>query len=256
MYKLFDIVFYTVFAAIFIVVGYKIANVFGEDEVSQIGQAVSYYTGEEFSENINVWVDNPNKVHDNLLLLSTYTKENTPFVLVDNQGEVLHKWKFDFDSELDLEEFKNDTIFLTGSEKPDVKMLFWGVDSHLYEDGSLIGIAAITTKFNLGMFNYSKLVMLNKESKVLWSKYGKFHHEIEVFDDEIIVISTELIEDVKPLNFVSDKNKQKIVFMDNYVNKFSKNGKLLEKTSVYEAFMNSDFYNYLNVTEKAVSFFL
>lgn len=251
--KFIEGLFYFVFACVFVFIGFLVGNVITVDDVLKVKEEIKNYSGEEFYEGLTVWHDQPEKVHDKHILLSVYTKKDTPSILVDSKGNILNKWKFDFESHLDSDEFKKDSKFLTGEEMPDSNLPFRFTESHMYPNGDLLGIAIITTIFTHGMYDYGVLVMLDKDSNILWSKYGKYNHEAEMLKDgSVNVLESKLIDDFKGFNYT--KEGSEVAFIDTIINTFERDGTISRKFSVYESFMKSEFRHYINVLSFASKF--
>jgi len=101
--------------------------------------------------------------------LNLYTSGHAPeALLVDMQGQVLHRWKKDF-----LEVWPDFPPELT---TPGLQ--YWR-RAHLFENGDLLAIHE-----GLG------IVKLDRDSNVLWARANRAHHDLEVVSDGRIYVLT------------------------------------------------------------------
>ena len=152
------------------------------------------------------------KAEDGYLLLSGVSKnyKEPEVLLIDlSKNKKIFSWKFDVDK---FPDFRNKQLDTFQMKHP-----------FLFKNGDL-----------LFKDQYGPLIRFDKCSKIKWVKKGKYHHSIEVDDDENIWTS----------NIIENKN-----FKDDSIEKISPEGKILFKKSVFEI-LKENYLENLIVTAK------
>ncbi len=129
-------------------------------------------------------------------------------VLMDMEGEVLHRWTYDLSADLDPADAK---VLKTRFRK-----------AHLYPDGGLAVVYG----------GHAWLARLDKDSKLLWKVKGGFHHDLEIQPDGTIFAIGSASHVVERIN------KKKPVIED-FIVQLSADGEELQRLPVLEAIENS-----------------
>ncbi|MDB5017638.1 MAG: Arylsulfotransferase, partial [Mucilaginibacter sp.] len=170
-----------------------------------------------------------NYIDSNYLLLSTYDRKQDQSIVrlirLSDQ-KTIHQWKPDFDQIKKFTEKENS--FWRDTNKYDVRLFH----PLLSSDGSII--------FN---DNLSPLIKINKNSKLVWTVNGSFHHSLE-FDAEGNIWAPSVIPNSKFLSKVS------VGYMDYAITKISPDGKLLLQKSVAQILMENGYRGLLLGTGK------
>jgi len=131
-------------------------------------------------------------------------------VLMNMDGDVLHRWYRDFED------------IWPDRTRPDN----FGVyirRCHLYDNGDILAV-----------YDESGLVRLDRDSNVVWTFDERAHHDVDVGDDgRIYVLTHYLVERPKV------RTGKKI--LDDHVVVLSAEGKVLDRVSLIDAFMESPF---------------
>lgn len=144
--------------------------------------------------------------------------------LVAMDGEVLHEWRRPYS-----------TVWREGlgprSPKPDTHV--WFHAARVLPDGNLLAVyeAVGDTPYGYG------LVKLDRDSNVVWSYFGKAHHDLDVGPDGRIYALTQEIVD-EPLQGFEDVGHPRL---DDFLVVLSSEGEELERISVMEALAASPF---------------
>lgn len=147
--------------------------------------------------------------------------------LVGMDGKVLHTWERPYS-----------TVWEPGvgipRPKPDTHVWFRKVV--VYPNGDLLAVyeAVGDTPYGYG------LVRLNRDSEVIWSYFGRAHHDVDVGSDGRVYALTHEIVD-EPLEGFDNL---RVPRLDDFLVVLSPEGEELKKVSVIDAVANSSF-NYL-----------
>lgn len=153
----------------------------------------------------NVTVYDANLVFDGLNFYNSGHAAEA--VLIDMEGNVLHKWTFDI----------SNIWGIKGHPEPSTH---WR-RVHLYENGDILAIYA-----HIGM------IKLDKDSNLLWSFRGSApHHHMQVVENGNIYVLTEKLEIIPRMN----KNEE---VQHDFVVVLNPDGKIIGEHSVLECFEN------------------
>ncbi|MBD3367970.1 MAG: hypothetical protein GF405_07345 [Candidatus Eisenbacteria bacterium] len=156
-------------------------------------------------------------LHDSLRAygaLNLYVSGHLPgAVLMDMDGEVLHRWEASF---LDV------WRAAPGDEFPERTQGagFWR-RAHLFPNGDIIGI-----------FDWHAIVKLDRDSNVLWARFGGYHHDLEVLPDGRIVT---LVREARILPRIHEE----MPVLEDFLVVLDDEGIELERLSLLEAFERS-----------------
>lgn len=128
--------------------------------------------------------------------------------LVDMNGEILHRWQYDFDA-------------LQATAKPhDRKQFFWR-RAHLFPNGDILAI-----------YDGIALIKLDKDSRLLWEYGGHPHHDMCVDESgDIYVIARELTQIVPAVSKTHPLAEDHIV-------RLNAEGKEIRRVSIIDALQN------------------
>jgi Arylsulfotransferase (ASST) len=157
------------------------------------------------------------------LLLSGHAAEA---VLMDHNGEVLHRWRYPLRR-----------LWPDLAADPDMAKLEYWRRAWLFPNGDLLGIYE-----GLG------IVKLDARSNVLWSRRGGFHHDLQVLDDgRIWVLDREgkLLPRINPAEGV----------LEDFVTVLGPDGEVERRISLLQAFERSRFAPLLERMERAGDIF-
>ncbi len=157
------------------------------------------------------------------LLLSGHAAEA---VLMDAHGEVLHRWR------QPLRRLWPDL-----ARDPEMAKLEYWRRAWLYPNGDLLGIYE-----GLG------IVKLDARSKVLWSRRGGFHHDLQVMPDGRIWV---LDRDGKVIPRINSKEG----VLEDFVTVLDDRGQIVSRYSILEAFERSRFASFLKSMEPSGDIF-
>ncbi len=153
--------------------------------------------------------------------LNVYSSGHEPAaIVVDMDGNELHRWSYDFE-----------LAFPDHSAADDVPSRNYWRRFHAFENGDLLAIHE-----GLG------LLRLDARSKLLWARAGGFHHDLHVEDDgRIFVLSREArviprIHDSEPV-------------VEDLILELDPDGETLRQISVLRALENSRFVSLLRFVE-------
>lgn len=148
--------------------------------------------------------------------LNFYTTGNFPgAILMDMRGNVIHRWRRDF-----LDAWGDRPAELLPKSSKGVG--YWR-RAHLFENGDVLAI-----------FEGAGIIKVDRHSRLLWARFGGFHHDLEVMDDGRIYVLTReprMIPRISPDHPV----------LEDFISVLDSNGNELRRVSVLEAFENSDY---------------
>ncbi len=131
-------------------------------------------------------------------------------VLMDMQGEVLHRWSYDLGAELPPE--ANERL------RPRFRR------AHLYRDGGLLTVYG----------GHSYLARFDRDSNLLWQRFGGYHHDLDVLEDgTIYAIGSEA-------NVVAQINTKETVIED-FIVVLDPEGEIQQRVSILHALMASEY---------------
>jgi len=132
-------------------------------------------------------------------------------VLMDQYGEVLHEWEYDFLSAWPDREEDADA---DGSE-------YWRW-AYLFENGDVLAI-----------FEGLGLIKVDKDSRLLWAHDGGEHHDLEVMEDGTIYALTRKAHVVREI--------ARLPILEDFVTILDPQGNVIREVSILAAFANSAF---------------
>jgi Arylsulfotransferase (ASST) len=153
------------------------------------------------------------------LILSGHAAEA---VLMDRDGKVLHRWR------MPLRRLWPDL-----AKDPEMAKLEYWRRAWLFPNGDLLGIYE-----GLG------IVKLDARSKVLWSRRGGFHHDLQVMEDGRIWV---LDRDGKVIPRINPQEG----ILEDFVTVLGPDGEIVRRISILEAFERSPFASLLQGMERA-----
>ncbi|MBD3348662.1 MAG: hypothetical protein GF400_05655, partial [Candidatus Eisenbacteria bacterium] len=147
--------------------------------------------------------------------LNFYTSGHMPgAILMNMKGDVLHEWKMGF-----LEAWNE----MPGDERPrSIKSGGFWRRAHLFENGDVIGI-----------YDWIGMVKVDKDSELIWARFGGFHHDLEVMPDGRIftlVRKARIVPRIHP----------ELPVLEDFIVVLDENGRELDRVSVLEAIENSE----------------
>ena len=147
--------------------------------------------------------------------LTFFTTHTTKACLIDMEGNLIHEWFLPFG-----EVWPNPTHLLdTVSEL----LIYWR-KAHLFPNGDILAIYE-----GVGQSPYGGgLVKINKDSQLIWKVSVNAHHDLDVAPDGRIFVLTHQYKKEGP--HIADA-----------VTIVSKDGKILNTISIYDAFRNSKY---------------
>jgi len=160
--------------------------------------------------------------------LTIYTPVNpwTPITLIDLQGNPVHQWEIP--RELEVIENRDDGHVFPRPINPPV------TDLHVYPNGNLL--VALGNDLGFPPFGYA-VVLLDKDSNVLWTYSKDAHHRINVADNgDIAVLLNAWIEDPWP-----GLESIPVPFREDEIAILRPDGTEKKRISVMRAFQNSEW---------------
>ncbi len=138
--------------------------------------------------------------------------------LLDMQGNLLHKWRYAYEEiwpdELPFDEWE-------------IHKTFWR-RAHLFANGDVLAV-----------FEGIGLVKIDKDSKLLWAKQIRSHHDVFVDGQEqIYTLTRRWRQEHDKLSFEGK-------YLEDFVTVLSMEGREIRKVSVLESFLNSDYASLL-----------
>ncbi len=153
--------------------------------------------------------------------LNLYLSGDLPgAILMDMGGEELHRWRADF-----LDVWRADP----GEEFPERTQGagFWR-RAHLFANGDILGI-----------FDWHALVKLDRDSDVVWARFGGFHHDLDVLHDGRIVT---LVREARILPRIHEE----MPVLEDFLVELDSDGNELRRLSLLEAFERSEMSDVLD----------
>jgi hypothetical protein len=145
--------------------------------------------------------------------LNFFTSGHAPeAVLMDMRGNVLHRWRYDFDA------VWPDYPLLVRLEAVE----FWR-RAHLFENGDLLAI-----------FEGLGIIKLDRDSNLLWANPIRAHHDLEVMPNGDIYVLT------REARLVPRVNAEKPILED-FISILDAKGEEKKRVSLLESFENSEF---------------
>jgi len=142
-----------------------------------------------------------------------YTSGHFPgALLMDMNGSILHEWRCEF-----LTAFPDREDLVTEDRTHRWRR------AHLYPNGDVLAI-----------FEGAGIIKIDKDSNVLWAADNGAHHDLDVHPDGRIFVLT------RRAHVVPEVNRRSPVLED-YVTIMSSDGRELDRVSVLESFLKSDY---------------
>lgn len=177
-----------------------------------------------------------NKVHDGLILLSSPYINNPAVILTNSEGKILHKWN------IEKKIFNKKTLDIhKGYKKSDSEAVYGINDVELLPDGSIIFCQSI---MEFSSYRSQRIAKADKNSNIIWQKPGFCHHDLFLNKDKIYVVSSDIQDTIKYIDKTKFPNTK---FISGYVNIFSKDGELLQRINIEDAFLNSEYKHFLSL---------
>ncbi len=177
-------------------------------------RSIGYLAGQTaVPEESGITVHDPERAWNGLNL---YTSGDFPgAVLMDMEGDVLHRWEFDF-----IDAWRADP---TGELPSNTKGAGFWRRAYLYENGDILGI-----------YDGMGLVKIDRDSKLIWSYLEGAHHDLEVADDgRIYTVIREA--------HVAPRINPHEPILEDYIVVLDEDGNELSRTSVVSALENSEY---------------
>jgi hypothetical protein len=170
-------------------------------------EAIGYASGSARSDARGVTVHDPDRTRAGL---NFYTSGHGPeAILMDMDGNEIHRWRHDFDE-----------VWPGRSSKRQTQ---WWRRAHLFENGAV-----------LVMYADWGLVKLDRNSNLIWANPIAAHHDFDVTEDgEIFVLSREA-------GLVPRVNRGEPILED-FISVLDPDGKEKRRISLIEAFDKSEF---------------
>jgi hypothetical protein len=167
----------------------------------------------------------PDRAQDGLTFIALRDDKGPGAVVVDMDGQVLHRWRLSFS-----DAFPDEAPHIT-ARAPDDRVFWHGV--HLFPNGDVL--------LNLEGGNFpagSGLVLIDKDSRIKWKLARNTHHSIDVQPDGTIAV---LAHDFLPDGVPSCNRYVLTPYLADKVLTVSADGRELDSFSVAEAFCDSPY---------------
>ena len=183
-------------------------------------EAVGYVDGSVLSgHRQDVTIHRRDEVHGGL---NFYTSGHAPeAILMDMDGEVLHRWRFDF-----WEAWPDYPV-----EKDHMMTTFWR-RAYLYENGDILAI-----------FEGLGLIKLDRDSNLIWANPGRAHHDLEVMPNGDIYVLTREAHLVPRID-------KKTPILEDFISILDADGNEKRRLSLLRAFEQSEYEHFLRPTSK------
>lgn len=148
--------------------------------------------------------------------LNFYTTGDAPgAVLMDMEGEVLHKWAYSY-----MSAWKQSS---RPKLRPSAKGSGFWRRAHLFENGDVLAV-----------FDGLAIIKVDKDSKLIWANLGGFHHDLDVMDDGTIYVLT------REAHIVPRYNPDHAILED-YVAVLNSDGEELRRVSILDVLENTEY---------------
>lgn len=230
--KLYDkTISFVVFASIFMVGIIFHENILMNLEDFKSKWDVSY--GELLTINdVSVWVDQEDKIHDELILVSPMSRGSVKpsIYLVNNKGMVLHQWTADLSA---IEQASNTDDFITANIK-----------AYPLSEGRLLTLSRFVSSHGN---EPSVIQLLDANSNIIWSNIGVYHHDFDITKDgRIVILTNEAITPDKDNYIVSVENSDNIKYLDEVIEYINlEDGKRLDSFSLTDLMIHSPYKEYI-----------
>ncbi len=195
----------------------------------------------EYYETLRTWTDDPARVHNKLLLTSAAYKKNPALLLVDRDGNILHKWN------VPSVYTNKEVVKWHNIQDPSNGGTSSIDDAVLFPNGDVI---AIQDNRMLSNYRGQRLFRMDKDSNIMWEIDGEFHHEIDLGADGNIYAMDYELRDHYPV--IDMHTKEPVKFLADTIVKVSQQGEVLETISVPDAFVGTPYEFYLYSFELTV----
>jgi len=169
--------------------------------------------------------------HDGTKAKAGYTLysagNETSVLLVDMEGELLHKWQKNFHDVWD----ESAAIKQPIDEKYIVVR-----DTHLYANGDLLILYSAWGDMPWGY----GIVKLDKDSNIIWKRLEHYHHDLHVDSDGRIYTLEHEIQQQQPEGLTHFPEP---FYLDDFVVVLSPDGEVEERISILDAFRTDGFAN-------------
>ena len=168
------------------------------------------------SETVGIVVHDKGSVQPGLNL---WNSNHAPEAYVmDMEGKILHTWTVPFHE-----------VWPDYTDPTDYAEFFRRV--HPFPNGNLLGV-----------FDGLGMVLVDKDSNLIWANDAGFHHDIDIADDGRIVVLTRKEHIVPRINATKRISEDFVAIVD------PKNGQILREVSLLECIENSPHYSPLLLT--------
>lgn len=150
--------------------------------------------------------------------------------LIDMEGNVLHKWRKEFDQV--WPDFRDDL------DRNELYQTFWR-RAHVYNNGDLLAI-----------FRDFGLIKLDKNSELLWAYDGRCHHDLFVKDNGDIYVLSRQVGKNPRLKLQSWRADEP--YWEDFIVVLNSRGVEKKKVSMLDCFLDSDYapmLEHIKVTE-------
>ena len=182
-------------------------------KLDELGYMQSYQEGGESEYGVTVHDRERSQPGHNLIV----SAHEPAVLLADMDGEVLHEWSFAFEDVPVPEDY----------EPPGVLAGRCFRRAHLFETGELLAI-----------YDRTGLIKLDRDSRLIWSLVGFYHHDLDVTEDGTIHVLTHEV------GVVSRIHPKRRTFED-FVTRVSPDGTVQGRFSLLEALEKSPYASFL-----------
>lgn len=160
-----------------------------------------------------------------------YTTGDMPgAVLMDMQGHVLHRWEHGYTD-----------AWLASPDRPELRPSPKGTGywrrARLFENGDVMAI-----------FEGLAILKVDKDSRLLWVRFGGFHHDLDVQNDGTIYVLT------REAHIVSRYNPNEPILED-FIAVLDSGGNETSRVSILDALANSEYAPLLGRAEQSGDIF-
>ncbi|MBN2565110.1 MAG: aryl-sulfate sulfotransferase [Candidatus Eisenbacteria bacterium] len=153
--------------------------------------------------------------------LNFYTSGHAPVaVLMDMSGRRLHEWRMSFE-----DAWRADP----GDASPgSIKSAGYWRRAHLFENGDVLAI-----------FEGLGLIRIDRDSNLLWARFGGFHHDLDVTDDgriHVLMREPRIIADIHP----------ELPVLEDFIVVLTSEGEELSRVSVLDVLRESTYASLLD----------
>lgn len=192
------------------------------------------YAKDPFDKQLTLWKTKSHALQGGAILVGSQYSDNPALLLVDEDGNILHRWQ------VETKIFNLDVIRWWKKLPDHFHFIFAVDDAHLLPNGDVIFIQDLR-----GFNNYrgQRLARMDANSHILWQVPGAFSHEIDISEEQqsIYAIASHLRDNLP----VVGPKLPNVTYLDDYIEEYTLDGKLIHAWSVAEAFSRSKYAHFL-----------